>query len=139
MTNISFDNREGEVKRILVIDDEPAFTNVVTLTLEGTENYKVCVENDPCRAITTGREFRPDIIILDEIMPGMFGDELHRHFMDDSVLKHVPVIFLTAVIRQSEVDACHGRIGGAFVMAKPVSSDALINAIEDHLCCGARI
>ncbi len=120
-------------KKILIVDDEPAFTNIVKLTLEGTENYEVRVENDPCRALATGRKFWPDIIILDVIMPGMNGDALYRYFLADPVLKHVPVIFLTAVVPHEEVDERNGMIGRAYLMAKPVSADQLAGVIDNHL------
>jgi CheY-like chemotaxis protein len=57
---------------------------------------------------------------------------VHTQFMADPVLKRIPVIFLTAIVRQKEVDERNGMIGGSFYMAKPVSADALISAIEEH-------
>jgi len=119
-------------KKVLIIDDEVAFTNVAKLTLEGKGNYEVCVENDPRQAIATARKFWPNIIILDVVMPELDGGEVHTQFRDDPVLKHIPVIYLTAIVRQKEVDEHKGMIGGSFYIAKPVSADDLINAIEGH-------
>jgi CheY-like chemotaxis protein len=120
-------------KKVLVIDDEAAFTNIVKLTLEGKDGYEVCVENDPQMAIETTRKFWPDIIILDVVMPKLDGGEVHSQLMADPILKHIPIIFLTAIVRKKEVNEHQGIIGGSFYIAKPVSANELISAIEEHI------
>ena len=120
-------------KKVLIIDDEVAFTNVVKLTLEGKESYEVRVENDPRQAIATARKYWPDIIILDVVMPELDGGEVHTQFMADPILKRIPIIFLTAIVRQKEVDEHKGMIGGSFYLAKPVNAEGLISAIEEHI------
>jgi CheY-like chemotaxis protein len=120
-------------KKVLIIDDEVAFTNIVKLTLEEKENYEICVENDSRQAIATARRFWPDIIILDVVMPELDGGEVHTQFMVDPILKRIPIIFLTAIVRQKEVDENKGMIGGSFYLAKPVSANGLISAIEEHI------
>ncbi len=120
-------------KKILIIDDEIAFTNIVKLTLEGKSSYEVFVENDPHMAIATARKCWPDLIILDVVMPELDGGEVHTRLMSDPVLKRIPVIFLTAIVRQKEVDEHKGVIGGSFYIAKPVSANGLITAIEEHI------
>jgi CheY-like chemotaxis protein len=120
-------------KKVLIIDDEVAFTNIVKLTLEGKENYEVSVVNDPLTAIAAARKFWPDIIVLDVVMPELDGGEVHTKLKADPILKRIPIIFLTAIVRQKEVDEHQGMIGGSFYLAKPVSADGLIKAIEDHI------
>ena len=120
-------------KKVLIIDDEVAFTNIVKLTLEGKGNYEVSVVNDPLTAIAAARKFWPDIIVLDVVMPQLDGGEVHTKLRDDPILKRIPVIFLTAIVRQKEVDEHQGMIGGSFYLAKPVSADGLMKAIEDHI------
>jgi two-component system, OmpR family, response regulator len=120
-------------KKVLIIDDEVAFTNIVKLTLEGKDQYEVCVENNPRQAIATARKFWPDIIVLDVVMPELDGGEVHTQFKSDPILKSIPIIFLTAIVRQKEVDEHKGMIGGSYYLAKPVSADGLITAIEEHV------
>ncbi len=120
-------------KKILMIDDEVAFTKVVKLTLELTGHYEVCAETDSRQAIATARQFWPDIIILDVVMPGLDGGEVLMQLRADPVLRNIPIIFLTAIVRQKEVDEHDGLIGGSFYLAKPVSADDLIAAIEQHV------
>jgi CheY-like chemotaxis protein len=118
--------------KVLIIDDEAAFTNIVKLTLEVKDGYEVCVENDPRMAIAAARKFRPDIVLLDVVMPGLDGGEVHTQFLADPLLKRIPIMFLTAIVRQKEVDEHKGMIGGSFYIAKPVTADGLIDAIKEH-------
>jgi len=120
-----------EKRKILIIDDEVTFTKTGKLTLEKNESYEVCVENDPRMALATARKFCPDIVLLDMIMPEMNGGEVQRQFMADPVLKHIPVIFLTASVQQKEVDEHKGWIDGAFYVAKPVTAKTLMDIIEE--------
>jgi len=122
-----------KTKKILIIDDETSFTKIVKLTLEGREDYDVCVENDPRMAVTTARRFNPDIVILDVVMPKLDGGEVHTQFKADRILRDIPIIFLTAIVRQKEVDENNGYIGGSFYVAKPVSADGLVGVIEEHV------
>jgi CheY-like chemotaxis protein len=120
-------------KKVLIVDDEAAFTTVLKLTLEAKNEYEVCIENDPRQAIATARKFLPHIAILDVVMPELDGGEVHTQFKADPVLKRIPIIFLTAIVRQKEVDEHKGMIGGSFYMAKPVSAEKLIAAIEERV------
>jgi len=118
--------------RVLMVDDGVEFTNIVQLTLELKGNYEVRVENNPLSAIATAKTFKPDIILLDVIMPEMDGGEVQRQCMSDPNLKHIPIIFLTATVRQKDVEEHNGIIGGSFYVAKPVSADGLIKTIEER-------
>src|SRR5205809_734888 len=57
------------LKRLLLVDDEEPFTRLVKLNLEQTGRYTVRIENDGAKALATAREFAPDLILLDVIMP----------------------------------------------------------------------
>ena len=120
-------------RKILIIDDEMAFTAIAKLTLELNDKYEVCIENDPRTAIATARRFGPDIILLDVIMPKPDGSVLYMQFKSDPSLRHIPIIFVTAIVRRKLVEEHNGKIGGRFYIAKPVSADGLIKAIEEHV------
>jgi len=119
--------------KILIVDDEVDFTSAVKRTLEGRNGYDVYAENDSRMAISTARKCLPDIILVDVIMPEPDGVELEAQFKADPTLKDIPIMFLTAVVRQKEVDEFDGLIGGQFFIAKPVSADGLIDAIEKRI------
>ena len=117
-------------KKVLIVDDEVMFTNAIKLAFGRKKDYEICVENDPSMAVAAARKFEPNVIILDVIMPEMDGGEVHSQLMADPKLRHIPIIFLTAIVRQKEVEEHNGVIGGSFFIAKPVDADGLCNAIE---------
>lgn len=120
-------------RKILIIDDEPGFTKIVKMTLETTGPYEVLELNDPALAVAVARQFSPDIILLDIIMPELDGGDVLSQLRADPALQNVPVIFVTATVRQSEVKSHNGLIGGEFFVAKPVSAEVLIRTIEEQL------
>lgn len=117
-------------KRILVVDDEPGFTRLLKLTLEATGNYTVYAETDGMRGLEVAREFKPDLIFLDVVMPMIDGGDIASQIKSDPVLKDVPIVFLTALVLQKE-DSNQGLIAGFPFMAKPVTLDSLIQCIEE--------
>lgn len=119
-----------EQKRILIIDDEASFTRMVRLNLEQTKRYVVREENRAPHAMTTAREFKPDLILLDVIMPGMDGGELANRIKADLAFKDVPVIFLTATVSKKE--AADGVFtGGYLFLPKPVGLKNLVECMEN--------
>ena len=120
-------------KRILVVDDEPALTRMIKLNLEQTERYEVRTENLGRKAIEAAREFRPDLILLDVMMPGMLGSEIAAQLEADPELRAIKFVFLTAVVTRDEELRSNSQIGGHTFIAKPISADDLCRVIEDHL------
>ena len=120
-------------KRILVVDDEPVITSLIKINLEHTGLYEIRTENEGRRAIEAAREFRPDLILLDVMMPGMLGSEIAVQLQADPQLRATKFIFLTGVVTKSEAQRSAGQIGGQTFIAKPFSADDLCRAVEDHL------
>jgi two-component system, OmpR family, response regulator len=125
-------------KRLLLVDDEEGFTSLLKLNLEETRDYEVRVENDGARALAAAHEFQPDLILLDVIMPDVDGGEVGAQIKADAKLQHVPVIYLTAIVSQKELDAQSRVIGGRLFVAKPVSKQVLIELIEAQLTAAQR-
>ena len=63
-------------KRILIVDDEVSFARMVKLNLEKSGQFEVRAENKPTYALSAAREFKPDLIVVDVIMPSMGGRQL---------------------------------------------------------------
>jgi two-component system, OmpR family, response regulator len=123
-----------EKKKILMVDDEQDFTKMAKLNLEETGEYIVMVENNSNNALKTAKEFKPDLILLDVIMPDMDGGDVVSALKSDNALKDIPVVFLTAIIRRGEINSPEdGFIGGHPFIAKPVSVKDLIKCIEEHI------
>ena len=120
-------------KRILVIDDEPVTTRLIRLNLEKTGAYEVREENLSVRALATAQEFQPDLILLDVLMPGLDGGDVVTRIKTDTKLKNVPIVFLTATVRKSEVEAHGGVIGGFSFLGKPATAAEIVACVEKNL------
>ncbi|MFA5143129.1 MAG: response regulator [Candidatus Omnitrophota bacterium] len=122
------------MKKILVIDDEKDFTKLIKMTLEARGVYEVRTQNSGVGALELIREFRPDLVLLDIMMPnGINGDKLAMQIREDEEIKNTPVVFLTAVLTEKEVTERGGIIGGYSFMAKPVKIKELLDHIEKIL------
>ena len=117
-------------KRILVVDDEPALTRMVKLNLERTGSYEVRTENQGSKAVQAAREFKPDLIFLDVMMPDMSGDEVSAQLKEDEELSQIKFIFMTAIVTKDETESMGSNIGGHEFLAKPVKTDELLATIE---------
>lgn len=116
-------NPDGE-KRILVVDDEPDVTELVEYKLRQA-GYRVATINDPLLIMGTAREFQPDLIILDIMMPELSGIQICRMLRADPSMCDIPIVFLTA--RGEAEDRVKGLETGADdYIGKPFDSRELL-------------
>jgi two-component system, OmpR family, response regulator len=128
--------RDTNEPRILIVDDNPRFSHSARLILQESGQYVVCEENDAASAVETARSFRPDLILLDLVMPQLDGAEVAAQVESDWALHGVPIVFVTGLVTRDE--ARNGqRIDGHRVVSKPVSSFDLLGAVEESLLCRA--
>ncbi len=120
-------------KKILIVDDEESFGKLVKLNLEETGEYEVRAETKGMRAVPVAREFKPDFILLDVVMPDMDGGDVAQQLKTDKELKDIPVGFLTALVSEYEVTAKGDRIAGYPFIAKPVTVGQLISFIKNNI------
>jgi CheY-like chemotaxis protein len=120
-------------KRILAVDDQPSNTRLVKLYLEQTNNYEVREENDARSALSAAEGFQPHLILLDVMMPGLDGGELAASIKASPHLKAVPIVFLTAVVTQQEVEDGRGRVGGHAFLAKPIVLSEMLTCLKHCL------
>jgi CheY-like chemotaxis protein len=119
-------------RRILIVDDDANSTHLVKILLERSGPYLVMEENDPTKADQTAHNFKPDVILLDIVMPKIDGGELATQIEADRELHDTPIIFLTALVTHGEaISGLHMQ--GRAMVAKPISIPGLIEAIEKHL------
>ena len=85
-------------KKILLIDDEASNTRPMKVNLDRTGRYTVQTENNALHALETARQFKPDLIFLDVMMPDMDGGQVAAQMEIDPALKNVPIVFLTAIV-----------------------------------------
>lgn len=122
-----------EFTHVLIVDDEPGFTRMLKLTLENAGPYLVHEENDGLNALATARQFKPDIILLDVVMPNIDGGDVASQIQADPELSGTPIVFLTAIVSQKEANRHVSPIGGYTFLAKPVSVETLIRCIAENV------
>lgn len=115
-------------KRILVVDDEPDVTELLDYKLR-QEGYDVSVINDPLLIMGEARQFLPDLVVLDIMMPELNGIQICRMLRADPVMKSIPIIFLTA--RGEPEDRIKGfETGADDYICKPFDSRELLLRIQ---------
>jgi CheY-like chemotaxis protein len=123
-------------RRILIVDNDRDSTHLVKTLLERTGRYLVLEENDATKAHQNAQNFKPDLILLDIVMPETDGGEVAARIQADHELKGTPIIFLTALVTKAEAKAGL-RIQGHPFLAKPISIPELIKGIEENLAVHA--
>jgi two-component system OmpR family response regulator len=118
--------------RVLIVDDNRHFAEGARTILQRTGQYTVCVETNAPRALETARSFKPDLLLVDLMMPEIDGVELATQIGADWALHDVPIVFVTALITPEE--ASDGRrIDGHRVSAKPHTAAELLRVVEENL------
>ncbi len=117
--------------RILVVDDEPGIVDIARANLEGY-GYDVISANDGEEALRKVKDEKPDLVVLDILMPEMDGWEVLQRMEADPELSGIPVIMLTA--RVSDADVLRGLETGAVeYMTKPFYPQDLVAAVKINL------
>jgi len=119
------------MKKILIADDRRQVVELVRVSLEG-EDYKIVDASDGKEALKRVRLEKPDLILLDVVMPKMDGFEVCRQLKKDPQTQEIPIIMLTA--KGQEVDKEKARqVGVRDYITKPFSPSALLIKIEEIL------
>jgi CheY-like chemotaxis protein len=124
------------VYKVLAVDDDLE----VLMLIKGrllANNYAVITASDSIEAINLARHERPDIIIMDVLMPKLSGPEIAKKLKDFEETKNIPVIFLTSMINKDDevLQNMKLKIDNAFYHAvgKPFDADKLLSTIEGCL------
>ncbi|MFC1514371.1 PleD family two-component system response regulator [Candidatus Omnitrophota bacterium] len=121
-----------EKKRILFVDDDEEVLDGISSLLE-RNNYEVVLTSDPNEVLKLSRHLKPDLIILDILMPDIDGGTLAAMLREDRVTNKIPVIFLTGLITKTEeskalIDSLQYK-----VLAKPCTRRELLGAIGEAI------
>ena len=116
---------------VLIIEDEPSLQEILTYNLE-SRGYQVLVFDEGTEGLEGVRKHVPDIVLLDIMLPGMDGFEVCRHIRSDPLIKHLPVLMMTA--RGEEIDQLVGfQMGADDYVTKPFKMRILLERIKSLL------
>lgn len=117
--------------KILIIDDEIELTELVKFRLEN-QGYQVIVAYDGIGGLAKAREEKPDLIILDVMLPGMDGYKICRLLKFDEQYKKIPIIMFTARIEANE-PKMSAQMGAEAYLAKPFEPTILMEKVKELL------
>jgi DNA-binding response OmpR family regulator len=116
-------------ERILIVDDDPS--NVEKLySLLQSNDFDIAVANNGERAYKVALNFKPDLVLMDVLMPGWDGYETTKVFKSDPQLQNIPIIFVTAKPEEAQKTFEHGA---ADYIVKPFSNEELNARVRFHL------
>jgi len=113
---------------ILIVDDSPTEIHVLTGILQ-KHGHQVSTAPDGERGIATAKEIKPDLVLMDVVMPGMNGFQATRQLTKEPATAHIPVIIVTT--KDQETDRVWGmRQGAKDYVTKPVAEGDLMAKIK---------
>ena len=124
--------------KVFLMDDEEKFCQIVKLNLEKTKKFQIAIECAPENFLSRILAFRPEVIVMDVLMPGLWGYDLMSRLHKDERLKNIPVLFLTALAQKGQRHIYGGLVDNLPffakpVYAKPIRTHSLVQAIEESL------
>jgi two-component system, OmpR family, response regulator len=108
------------LERICYVEDDEDIQRIVRMSLERIGKMKVEIVTDPLAAIGAMTAFKPDLVMLDWMMPGMDGPTLYREMKKRPEVAGLPVVFITAKAAQRDLDELK-TLGAAGTISKPFS------------------
>ena len=115
---------------VLIVDDVPDNLSLLHDALDGA-GYAVLVATDGPSAIARARQARPDIVLLDAMMPGMDGFEVARQLKAGPETAAIPIVFMTALTETEHVVAAFA-VGGVDYVTKPIQPREVLARIQAH-------
>ena len=117
------------LERILCVEDEPTIHPVIRLALKRVGNFDVRIYDNGEQALTEAPAFRPDLLVLDVVMPDMDGPAVLEKARQMPELANVPVIFLTGKSKPADVERLRA-LGAVGVIGKPFEVRGLAAQIQ---------
>jgi CheY-like chemotaxis protein len=119
--------------KVLVVDDEADLTLAMKMGLETQGIFDVMTLSDSTKTMDAARQFRPDILLLDIMMPVMDGGTVAASFAEDPELSRIPIIFLSAIVSATDPSSIAKGPSERTYLAKPVELSELVSAIRRKL------
>jgi DNA-binding response OmpR family regulator len=117
------------MKKILIVDDDVRLLDTTRKVLEATGEYEVMADDCGRRAVAAATTFKPDLLVLDVMMPGMDGGEVAYAIRKQPTNKNVAILFLTSLIGKGEQTSSGGRSTRDVYLSKPVDPKELCRRV----------
>ena len=118
--------------KILIVDDDERLLALYSAILR-KEGYEVLTAADARKAFELAVSAQPSLILLDVMMPSMDGGDASRYLSGDLRTKLIPVIFLTSLVTEDEVEAARGKIGGREYISKSTPTPKFVATVREAL------
>ena len=115
-------------KKILIVDDEPNIVKMVVSRLQAN-GYDVLSAHGGKEGLEKCKLYKPDAVILDIMMPDIDGTAVAEKLKEDPDTSSIPILFLTAAVRSSELPN-NQKIGGHYILAKPFIAEELLRMLK---------
>lgn len=119
-------------KRIMIVDDEEGFIRMLKMNLELSAKFEVMALSSAKDIVANVQAFKPDLILLDLIMPGIGGLEVCEMLNNDPIGKMTPIIILSALSKDIDKLKAY-KLGIVDYITKPIETQKLITLIERSL------
>ena len=118
--------------RILYVDDEPDIREVASMSLELDPGFEIQTAASGAEALIAANDWKPDLILLDVMMPMMDGPTTFAHLREQAATADIPVVFITARTQAQEVEGFKA-LGARGVIAKPFDPMSLASKVREYL------
>lgn len=124
--------------KILLIDDDQALTAILTATLK-KEGYEITEANDGVSGINRAKTEQPNIILLDQVLPDISGNEVLKEIKQDEETKNIPVLMLSNFSQEELVRQAINEGATDYIFKYQVEPSDIVNKVKDVLNEGGGI
>ncbi|HUS47930.1 MAG TPA: response regulator [Phycisphaerae bacterium] len=128
--NIPMDGMDDDRIRVLVVDDDPEIVELFVDVLEGDGRFEVATAQTGFDAGVMTQELRPDIVVLDYMLPDINGNVVCRTIRDNPDLAHIKILIISGMVDPAEVDKLKSAGADEFIK-KPFNIEAVIERIVE--------
>jgi len=118
------------LQHILCVDDEPDILQVATMCLETVGGFTVTSLSSGIKATAEAISIKPDLILLDVMMPEMDGPATLKILRKNPALDHIPIVFMTARVQPQDIEE-YMKLGAAAVIQKPFDPMSIAGEISE--------
>ena len=118
--------------RILIVDDEEKILSLYSKFLRQA-GHEVLTASSAQKGLDMAVSAQPNLILLDVMMPFVDGTEAQTNLAENASTKHIPVIFLTSLLKEGEADDTRGEIGGHEFISKSTPNAKIVARVKEAL------